>query len=100
MHHVRAMPGVKRSIKNFEGLSVEPRFVRSADPSRDVLRKKLKKKYHTEYPVELLCYTAGRTISPDDVILAEIRLLIEANSGEFRRVWLFADRCHLVWPLG
>src|ERR1700691_6075469 len=38
-------------------------FLRSADPSRDVLQKKLKKNYRTEYPVDLLCYTSGRAIS-------------------------------------
>ncbi len=75
-------------------------FVRSADPSRDVLRKKLKKNYRTEYPIDLLCYTSGRTISPDAVIIAAVRPLIETNIGEFRRVWLLGDRCHLVWPAG
>jgi hypothetical protein len=75
-------------------------FVRSADPAGDVLRKKLKKNYRTEYPVDLLCYASGRTVSPDSVILAAIRPLIETNSGKFRRVWLFGDRCYLAWPLG
>jgi len=74
-------------------------FVRSADPSRNILRKKLKKNYRTEHPIDLLCYT-GRTISSDDEILVTVRPLIETNRGQFRRVWLFGDRCHLVWPLG
>lgn len=73
-------------------------FVRSNDPSRDVLQKKLKKHYETEHPIELLCYTAGRTISPDDVILAAIHPMIDMNNGQFRRIWLLGDQCHLVWP--
>lgn len=76
----------------------EAEFVRSSDPSGGALRKKLEKDYRTEYPVGLLCYTAGRTISPDAVILAAIRPLIETNSRKFYRVWLLGDRCHLVWP--
>lgn len=75
-------------------------FVRSADPSLDVLRKKLQKNYRTEYPVDLLCYTSGRVVSPDAVILATIRPLIETISRKFRRIWLLGDRCHLVWPPG
>jgi hypothetical protein len=71
-------------------------FVRSADPSEDVLRKKLEKNYDTPCPVELLCYTSGRTISPDAVILAALRPMLETNSGKFRRVWLLGDLCHLV----
>jgi len=75
-------------------------FVRSSDPSAGALRKKLGKNYLTAFPVDLLCYTAGRTISPDAVILAAVRPLMETSSGKFRRVWLLGDRCHLVWPLG
>jgi len=74
-------------------------YVRSRDPSWEVLRKKLKKRYQTEYPVELLCYVSGRTISPDIVILDRIRPMIDMDNGQFRRVWLLGDQCHLVWPV-
>ena len=73
-------------------------YVRSRDPSRDVLHNKLKKRYQTEYPIELLCYTSGRIISPDIVILEAIRPIIDMDNGQFRRIWLLGDRCHLVWP--
>lgn len=74
-------------------------YVRSRDPSWEVLRKKLKKIYQTEYPVELLCYVSGRTISPDIVILDRIRPMIDMDNGQFRRIWLLGDQCHLVWPV-
>jgi hypothetical protein len=74
------------------------RFVRGSDPSLDVLRKKLKKTYKSEYPIELICYQDGRTISPDAVILAAIYPLISINNGQFRRIWLLGNKCHLVWP--
>jgi hypothetical protein len=72
-------------------------FVRSSDPSGDVLRKKLEKNYHTAYPVELLCYV-DRSLSADSQILATIRPMIDMNNGQFRRIWLLGDECHLVWP--
>jgi hypothetical protein len=71
--------------------------VRSSGPSWEVLRKKLKKQYQTEYQVELLCYTAGRTVDADDGIIEKIRRLIDMNTGQFRRIWLLGDQCHLVW---
>jgi hypothetical protein len=73
-------------------------FVRSCDPSWVILRNKLQKYYRIEYPVELVCYV-GKTVSPDDQIIATIRPMINMNNGQFRRVWLLGDRCHLVWPL-
>jgi hypothetical protein len=74
-------------------------FVRSSDPSANAIRKKLKKDYHTEYPVDLLCYTSGRVISPDAVIIEAIRSVIDMNSRQFCRIWLLGDQCHLVWPV-
>jgi hypothetical protein len=72
-------------------------FVRSQDPSRLVLRKKLRKNYRTGHPVELLCYV-DRSLSADSQILATIRPMIDMNNGQFRRIWLLGDECHLVWP--
>jgi hypothetical protein len=73
-------------------------YIRTEDPSRDVLRAKLKERYQTKSPVELLCYKAGRTVSPDTVILEEIRPIIDMDNGQFERIWLLGDQCHLVWP--
>jgi len=72
-------------------------FVRSQDPSRSVLRKKLRKSYRTDHPIELLCYV-GRSSSADNEVLANIRPMIDMNQGQFRRIWLLGDKCHLVWP--
>jgi len=75
------------------------RFLRGGGPWRDALRKKFKTRYSTEYPIELLCYTDARTLIPDDRILAEICPLLEMNNGQFRRVWLRGDQCHVLWPV-
>jgi hypothetical protein len=78
-------------------------YIRGSDPTWEVLRKKLKKRYQTEYPVELLCYTAGRTISPDDGVREKIRSMADMDNGQFRRIWLLVTQCQrdlvsLIWP--
>ena len=73
-------------------------YVRSSDPSGNAIRKKLEKIYRTEYPLDLLCYTDGRTVSPDDVIIDTIRSMSGINIGQFQRIWLLSTHCHKVWP--
>jgi hypothetical protein len=75
-------------------------FLWTSDPSRYVIREKLKKNYQTENPVELLCYTARRTVSPDHLIIEEIRPMIDMDNGQFRRIWFLGDQCDLVWQAG
>src|ERR1700730_14109847 len=41
------------------------------------------------------CYTDGRTVSWDQLIKEEIRPLIDMDNGQFRRIWLLGDQCHL-----
>ena len=79
----------------------EPVFVRTSDPSKLILGKKLQKKYLTKYPVELLCYTNGRVITPPDVIIPTIRPLLDSEIGAFRRVWLLGHKrgMDVVYPV-
>lgn len=46
----------------------------TSDPTEKILRQKLHKTYRTKLPIELLCYTNGRTVSLDDLILSEAQL--------------------------
>jgi hypothetical protein len=78
----------------------EPVFIRGSDPTFRILEAKLRKTYTTACPIDLLCYNAGRVISPDDVILNGISRAIGTNHGQFRRIWLLADQCRLVWSGG
>ena len=71
-------------------------FLRSQDSSWAVLRKKLRKSYLTGHPVELLCYV-DRSLSTDSQILATIQPMIDMYSGQFRRIWLLGDVCHLIF---
>src|SRR5258708_4015339 len=63
------------------------KFVRSADTSQNTVLKKLRKQYDTPHPIELLCYTSGRTVSPDDVIISYVRDVLRPASSCFRRIW-------------
>jgi hypothetical protein len=71
--------------------SLELEFVYTSDPSLNIIRRKRTRSYQTEYPIELLCYTDGRIVTPDDVIIPTIRPYFECNPGEFRRVWFRGD---------
>jgi hypothetical protein len=73
-------------------------FIRTSDPSPGIVRNKLRKTYKTEHPIELLCYTDGRVITPADVILPSIRPYLGSFRHVFRRAWLFCDnKAFTVW---
>lgn len=72
----------------------------AADPSIRIVRKKLNKTYRTECPVELVCYTNGRTMAADHAILAAIQPWFNAIKGPFRRAWLLGKQeVYEVWSL-
>lgn len=70
----------------------------TADPSAAAVRNKLKRTYTTSHPVELLVYTDGRLITPDDVIIPTIKPILESLTGPYRRAWFMgeATTC-LLW---
>jgi hypothetical protein len=68
-----------------------PKFVWTSDPSPRIFRKKLRKTYPVAHPLELLCYTAGRIVTPDDVLLPTIRPIFESRRSPFRRAWLLGE---------
>ena len=73
-------------------------YMRTADPSAQIVKKKLSRKYQTNYPIELLCYTAGRVVSPANFIISTIRPLFRARRHAFCRAWLLSrGRVHEVW---
>lgn len=76
-------------------------YIRTADPSARIIRKKLRRKYQTDYPVELRCYTNGRVITPADVIVPTIRLYLASWKSTFRSAWLFSrGDVYQVWSVG
>ena len=73
-------------------------YLRTSDPSANIISKKLRKKYETDAPIELLCYTAGRIVTPDNVKLPKIKLYLKSWRHTFRRAWLLGrNGLYVVW---
>lgn len=73
-------------------------YLRTSDPSANIISKKLRKKYETDAPIELLCYTAGRIVTPDNIILPTIKPYLRSWHHTFRRAWLLGrEGIYVVW---
>jgi hypothetical protein len=56
------------------------------------------KTYKTNHPIELLVYSDGRLITPDDVIIPTITPIFESYNGPYRRAWFMGeDTICLIW---
>lgn len=65
----------------------------TADPSERIIRKKLGRAYKTSSQhIELLIYTDGQIITPDDVIIPTVRPLLEEIKHPFKYVWFMGER--------
>ena len=66
----------------------------TSDPSATIIRNKLNKKYITNAKsIELLIYTDGRIVTPDDAIIATILPWFDAVAqNPFKRVWFMGER--------
>ncbi len=83
-----------RSGGKFETLTVD-------NPARMIVCKKFRKDYLTDLPLELLCYTNGRTIATDDMLADEILSAITSYPSHirFRRIWLLGEKGNVykIW---
>jgi hypothetical protein len=71
-----------------------------SDPTIETIRRKISKRYASNYPIELLCYSSGRLATPNDLVTIRIRNEFEtARQNPFRRVWYFGKRneVNMVW---
>lgn len=62
-------------------------YIRTSDPSAQIISKKLRRNYTTNLPIELLCYTNGRIITPDNVIIPTVGQYLQSWKHTFRRAW-------------
>lgn len=70
----------------------------TSSPTADIVRNKLKKKYETSYPIELLIYKDGPIIDTDDMVIPTIKPIFESNNGPFQRVWFMGENTTcLIW---
>jgi hypothetical protein len=63
----------------------------TSDPSVRIVRDKLKKHYVTPHPIELLIYTEGQVVTPDDVIIPTVLPWFDAIEHCFRLVWFMSE---------
>ncbi len=68
-----------------------PVFLRLGNTGDSTLKNKRSKQYLTNYPIELLCYTDGRNVSPPDMIISKIRFYFDCERGPFRRIWFMGE---------
>ena len=62
------------------------------DPSERIIRQKLQKKYNTNAKqIELLIYTDGQIITPDDAIIPTISPLFDSIVHPFGRIWFMGE---------
>jgi len=66
-------------------------FFYTSDPSKSILSKKLKRTYKTDRPVQLVCYTNGRVMTPHDVLVPTMQRLVLVPQRCFEKIWLFTD---------
>lgn len=64
----------------------------TSDPSERIIRNKLHKKYTTSAKrIELLVYTDGQIITPDDAIIPTILPWLDAITHLFSSVWFMGE---------
>jgi hypothetical protein len=73
--------------------------ISTSNPTYEIISSKLNKKYKTELPIELLCYTNGRVVPTDEQILEEARNVSNSVEGSFRKIWLLGENLDVyeVW---
>lgn len=73
--------------------------IHTADPTSYILTSKLSKRYAIDYPIELVCFWGGRTISTDDMIVPTMQCILEsALANPFRRVWYVGEEEFREFP--
>jgi hypothetical protein len=68
-------------------------FLMLDDPTPQTFLQKIGKTYVSDHPIDLLAYTDGTLVTPDDTIIPVLEDLIQANGrGPFRRIWLLGEK--------
>jgi hypothetical protein len=63
----------------------------TSDPSERIIRKKLKFRYESAHPMELLVYNDLLVVTPDDVIVQTILPWIGSLPHPFHKVWFMGE---------
>jgi hypothetical protein len=70
------------------------------NPTEEIILDKLGKMYQSDAPIDLLFYSDGRLVTPDEHVVATLLHVIRVNGrGPFGRVWYCArDFCSEIVP--
>jgi hypothetical protein len=64
----------------------------TSDPSERIIQSKLRKSYTTNAShIELLVYTDGQIITPDDAIIPTIQPWFDSIDHPFKRIWFMGE---------
>lgn len=75
-----------------------PLYLRTSDPTSEIVCKKVTRSYPQRIPIELLCYTRQRILTPSSLIYETAIRDFLHDSGPFRRAWLLdRGRVHELW---
>lgn len=89
-------PNLAKAFANFTAM--ENAYIRTSDPSGLIIQKKLRRRYKTPHPIELVCYTDGRIGTPADVIIPVAVRQLQASAHNFRKAWfLCRKQVHVLW---
>jgi hypothetical protein len=73
----------------------------TSDPTERIIRKKLKRKYETVHPIELLVYNDLLVITPDDAIIETVLSWVGSLSHPFQQVWFMGEHhARSIWTAG
>lgn len=81
-------PNLAQVVNRWEPQNAE--YVRTTDSSSDIARRKIKKSYSVNFPVELLLYKEYPMITPDNVIIPTLEPVFSVNHT-YARVWFMGD---------
>ena len=70
----------------------------TSDPSERIIRKKLKRTYRTQHPLELLAYNDLLVITPDDAIVETVLRWVGSLPHPFQQVWFMGEHhARSIW---
>ena len=76
-------------------------YNRLGDPTRELLKKKLRKRYVTEYPIELLLATGHIALTITEIVpTIELVLGSYSKSIQFRRIWVMDGKSNVKCTYG
>ena len=81
----------------------EPRngeYIRTRDHSKEITRKKLKRKYSASFPTELILYKESPIITPDNVILATIKPICQSIVHNYKKIWYMSKEIEILYEKG